>query len=47
MKKFFASLAIFALLTQIVSPSLAVETNSQANPWTITKAEHLARKALF
>jgi hypothetical protein len=49
MKKIISTFTIILLvitnnLFYIVS---AVDTNEQATPWTIEKAEHLAKKALF
>ncbi len=48
MKKLSAVLALLALLTQTFIPvAQAVSTNSQSSPWTVEKAEHLARKVYF
>lgn len=47
MKKIISILAITSLLLQSIYPAFAVETNWLSSPWTMEKAEHLARKALF
>lgn len=49
LKKFLATILIISTLSNyfFVSTLNAVETNSSASPWTIEKAEHLARRALF
>lgn len=48
-KKFLSLFLIFSLLGNIiVIPSAnAVSTNGTANPWTMEKAEHLAKRALI
>lgn len=46
-KKIISHFAILALILQSISPALAVDTNWLSSPWTMAKAEHLARKALF
>ncbi len=49
LKKFIAITAAIFVIVQATIPqfALAVNTNSSSNPWTIEKAEHLARKAYF
>ena len=47
-KKFLSFFLIISLLSNfIVSTSNAVSTNWQAVPWTLEKAEHLAKRALI
>lgn len=48
-KKIISALVILLLLQNIVNINFvnAVNTNEQATPWTIEKAEHLAKKALY
>ncbi len=48
MKKIISTLIILLLiLNNIIISTYAVNTNWDSTPWTIEKAEHLAKKALF
>ena len=48
MKKIISSIIILVLIfNNLVLSTYAVDTNWEASPWTIQKAEHLAKKALF
>lgn len=47
MKKFISILSVLTITLQAINPTFAVTTNSQATPWTVEKAEQLARKTLF
>ena len=48
-KKIISVIVILLLLQNIVNINFAnaVNTNEQASPWTIEKAEHLAKKVLY
>jgi hypothetical protein len=49
MKKLISYILLILLVitNNIVSYTYAVNTNEQASPWTIEKAEHLAKKTLY
>lgn len=49
LKKIIAVLASTSILATTLIPSFtyAVATNSASSPWTMEKAEHLARKVYF
>lgn len=46
-KKFLSFFVIVSILSNLLVPVYAVSTNGSANPWTMEKAEHLAKRALF
>jgi len=49
MKKFFKKLLSNILVISLISNLLVLDSQviANANPWTIQKAEHLARRALI
>lgn len=49
LKKFLSAFAAFAILLHSFLPAIvfAVTTNEISSPWTMEKAEHLARKVYF
>ncbi len=46
-KKFLSFFVIVSILSNLLVPVYAVSTNWSSNPWTMEKAEHLAKRALF
>ncbi len=46
-KKFLSFFVIISMLFNFIVPVFAVSTNWQSSPWTMEKAEHLAKRALF